>query len=91
MKRIFLYFVILSLAVIPANARRFASGPFELAVYPAKVSKSAQKYQLLPKADNQTDADAVPLYEKAIQAMPRGRKQDKQIWEWLKLPPTQLP
>ena len=54
MKRTFLYFVILSLAVIPANARRFASGPFELVVYPAKASESAQKYQLLPKADKQT-------------------------------------
>jgi hypothetical protein len=62
-----------------------------LAVYPVKAPESAQKYQLLPKADNQTDADAVPLYEKAIQAMPRGRKQDKLIREWLKLPPEQLP
>jgi hypothetical protein len=91
MKRTFLYFVILSFAVIPANARRFASGPFELAVYPAKAPEPAQKYQLLPKADKQTDADAVPLYEKAIQAMPRGRTQDKQIREWLKLPAEQLP
>lgn len=93
MKRTFFCFVILSLVVIPANARRFASGPFELAVYPAKAPESAQKYQLLPKADKQTDADAVPLYEKAIQALPRGRKQDKQIQEWLKLPPEpeQLP
>ena len=91
MKRTFFCLIILSLAVIPANARRFASGPFELAVYPAKASESAQKYQLLPKADKQTDADAVPLYEKAIQAMPRGRKQDKQIHEWLDLPPEQLP
>jgi len=91
MKRIILYFVILSLAVTPANARRFASGPFELLVYPAKASESAQKYQLLPNADKQTDADAVPLYEKAIQAMPRGRTQDKKIQEWLQLPPEQLP
>ncbi len=91
MKRTFFCFVILSLAVIPANARRFASGPFELAVYPAEIPDPAQKYQLLPKADKQTDADAVPLYEKAIQAMPKGRKQDKQIREWLKLPPEQLP
>lgn len=91
MKRTFFCMVILSLVVIPANARRFASGPFELAVCPAKAPESEQKYQLLPKLDEQTDADAVPLYEKAIQALPRGRTQDKQIQAWLKLPPEQLP
>ncbi len=91
MKRTFFCIVILSLIIIPANARRFASGPLELAVNPAKAPESAQKYQLLPKVDEQTDADAVPLYEKAIQVLPRGRKQDKQIREWLKLPPEQLP
>jgi hypothetical protein len=91
MKHKYLYLVILSLAVVPANARRFASGPLELAVYPAKVTELAEKYYLLSKADKQTDADAVPLYEKAIQAMPRGRTQEKQIREWLKLPAEQLP
>ncbi len=91
MKRKLFYLIIMSLAVTPANARRFASGPFELAVYPAKAPELAEIYSLLPKPDKQTDADAVPLYEKAIQAMPRGRTQDKQIREWLKLPAEQLP
>lgn len=91
MKRKFFYFVILLLAVVPANARRFASGPLELAVYPVKAPELAEKYSLLLKADKQTEADAVPLYEKAIQAMPKGGKQLKQIQEWLQLPPEQLP
>jgi hypothetical protein len=91
MKRVFFCLVILSLVAIPANARRFASGPLELAVYPAKAPEPAQKFQLILSADKQTDADAVPLYEKAIQALPRGRKQDKQVREWLELPPEQLP
>ncbi|MBL7189244.1 MAG: hypothetical protein ISS70_23195 [Phycisphaerae bacterium] len=91
MKRKLFYLAILSIAVIPANARRFASGPFELAVYPAKASEPAAKYSLLAKGDEQTDADALPLYEKAIQAMPRGRKQDEQIRTWLQLPAEQLP
>ena len=91
MKHTFFCFVVLSLVVIPANARRFASGPLELAVYPAKAPEPAEKYSLLPKSDKQTDTDAVPLYEKAIQAMPRGRTQEKQIREWLKLPAEQLP
>ncbi|MHC4355866.1 MAG: hypothetical protein ACYS0H_24455, partial [Planctomycetota bacterium] len=91
MKHKFLYLIALSIAVAPANARRFASGPLELPVHPAKAPEPAEKYSLVPKADKQTDADAVPLYEKAIQAMKGGRKQQKQIYEWLKLPPEELP
>jgi hypothetical protein len=39
----------------------------ELTLYPAKAPEPAQKYQLLLKAAEQIDADAAPLYEKAIQ------------------------
>ncbi|HUV62667.1 MAG TPA: hypothetical protein VMW24_02155 [Sedimentisphaerales bacterium] len=90
MKRTVVSLVILSLALVPANARRFAEGPVRLTVWPVKAPESADKVRLLPKADDLTDADAVPLYEEAVQAMPRGIKQD-QIREWLKLPPEQLP
>jgi len=83
MKRNFLYLIILSLAVAPAQAKRFASGPVELEVYPAKAPEPAEKYSLVPKADTQTDEDAVPLYEKAIQAMAGGREREKQIQDWL--------
>ena len=62
MKRTFFCLVMLSLIAVPTNARRFASGPLELVVSPAKAPESAQKYQLLPKVDEQNDADAVPLY-----------------------------
>ena len=90
MKRTIVSLVILSLALVPANARRFAEGPVKLTVWPAKAPVSPDKLRLLPKAEDLTDADAVPLYEKAVQAMPRGIKQ-YQIREWLKLPPEQLP
>ncbi len=90
MKRTIVCLVILSAALVPASARRFAEGPVRLTVWPAKASESADKLRLLPKTEDLTDADAVPLYEKAIQVMPRGIKQD-QIQEWLKLPPEQLP
>ena len=90
MKRTFTYLVILGLAGIPSYARRFADGPVRLTVCQAKASESADKPRLLPKTDDLSDADAVPLYEKAVQSMPRGIKQD-QIREWLKLPPEQLP
>ena len=90
MKRGIVALVVLSLAFVPAHARRFAEGPVKLMVWPAKATDSPGKMSLLPKAENLTDADAVPLYEKAVQAMPRGIKQD-QMREWLKLPPEQLP
>jgi hypothetical protein len=90
MKRTVVGLVILSLALAPASARRFADGPVKLMVWPAKAPASPDKIRLLPRAEDLTDADAVPLYEKAVQAMPRGIKQD-QIREWLKLPPEQLP
>ncbi len=91
MKRTFLFLIILSIATAPANARRFASGPLELQVEPAKAAEPVDRYSLLPKAANLTDADAVPLYEKAVEAMTGGRKQRDQIYKWLKLPPEQLP
>ncbi len=86
MKRTIICLAILLVALAPASARRFAEGPVRLTVRPAKASESAGKIRLLPRAEDLTDADAVPLYEKAVQAMPRGIKQD-QIREWLKLPP----
>lgn len=79
---------VLSLAVLPAHARRFADGPLELIVDPVKVPEAGQ-YKLLDIKDKQTDA--APLYEKAVQAMPSGRVQDKQVRAWLELPPAQLP
>ncbi len=90
MKHTLIGLVILLLALAPASARRFAEGPVKLTVYPAKAPESPDKLRLLPKTEDLTDANAVSLYEKAVQAMPRGIKQD-QIREWLKLPPEQLP
>ncbi len=86
MKRMIVCLAILSLALVPAFAARFALGPVKLTVWPAKAPDSPEKIRLLPRADDLADTDAVPLYEKAVQAMPRGIKQD-QIREWLKLPP----
>jgi hypothetical protein len=82
--------VILSLVLVPASARRSAKGPVRLTVYPVKSPSSAGKNRLLPMAEDLSDADAVPLYEKAVQSMPRNIRQDH-IREWLKLPPDQLP
>lgn len=62
----------------------------ELTLYPAKSPEPKQKYQLLPKAQEQTDADAVPLYEKAVQSLPKDHTTD-QIRQWLDSPSDKLP
>ena len=62
----------------------------ELALHPAKTPEPAQKYRLLLKAGEQIDADAVSLYEKAIQLLPENPQTD-QITQWLKIPSSKLP
>ncbi len=90
MKRTLIYFIILLPIVVPANARRSAEGPVELTIYPAKAVELEKKYQLIVKPEDQIDADAAPLYEKAIKSIPENFNQD-QIVEWLKLPIEQFP
>lgn len=62
----------------------------KLTLYPAKTNEPADTYRLLPNIDKQTDEDAAPLYEQAIQRMPKNVNQ-KQIREWLDLPVEQFP
>ncbi len=83
-------FIVLFIAVVPVDARRFAEGLVEITIYPAKAGELEQKYQLVVKAEDQIDADAVPLYEKAVKSIPKDFNQD-QVVEWLKLPVEQLP
>jgi hypothetical protein len=85
MKRTLIYLVILLPSAVPAGARTT-----ELTLHPAKSPKPEQKYQLLAKAEEQSNADAAPLYEKAFQSLPSGLKMDE-INQWLKTPPDRLP
>ncbi len=62
----------------------------KLTIRPQKVSAEAGKYVLLPPAASLTEGDAVPLYEKAIEALP-GKAVGDQIQQWLKMPVGQLP
>ena len=62
MIRFLLCFATLFLSVVPVKARTV-----ELTLLPAKAPQPANKYHFLPQADEQTDSDAVPLYEKVVQ------------------------
>jgi hypothetical protein len=85
MKRILIWTAVLILMSTSAAARES-----KLTLHPAKIAEPAQKYHLLPRADKQTDVDAVLLYGKAIQSMPKGVDME-QIREWSKLPVEQFP
>jgi len=82
--------IVLFLIVVPAAARRAAKGPVKLTIYPAKAVELEKKYQLMVKAEDQIDADAVPLYEKAVKSIPKDFDEE-QIRGWVKLPIEQLP
>lgn len=85
MKRVFICLIVLLLVAVAADGRTV-----ELTLHPAKAPEPAQKYRLLPKAEEQTDADAVPLYEKAVEKLPRNIKPD-QIRKWRETPADKLP
>ena len=85
MRRTLVCLVIVASVATVAGARKV-----ELTLHPAKVADPPQKYRLLPRSDEQTDADAMPLYEKALQALP-GDFNTENIERWLKTPPDELP
>ena len=89
MKRFTAIFIILLFFTSLTYARR-ALPWTELTFSPSKATEAVQKYRFLPATAEQTDADAVPLYQKAIQSLPQDY-QPKQFSDWRRLPPDQLP
>lgn len=85
MKRTFTCLVILFFATVCVDAR-----VVELTLHPAKAAESAQKYQLLPKPEEQSDSDASPLYKKAIESLPKNNLMEK-IIQWRRTPLDELP
>jgi hypothetical protein len=82
--------IVLFLIGAPADGQGPAAEPVELTLYPAKAPEPSESYRLLPSADEQADADAVPLYQKALRPFPSDLQMD-QINGWLKIPIEQLP
>jgi hypothetical protein len=62
----------------------------KLTICPRKASAEVGKYSLLPPAASLIDGDAVPLYDKAIKALP-PEKDRNQGSKWLALPLEQFP
>jgi hypothetical protein len=83
-------FLIIFLFVISNTYAARALPPVEMTLHPSKKTDSAQKYQLLPKAEELIDADAVPLYIKAVESLPEELNTE-QINQWRKTEPDKLP
>lgn len=62
----------------------------KLAICPRQMPVEPAKWLLLPPEGLLTDGDAVPLYDKALKALP-GKDGDDKINEWLNTPVDQLP
>ncbi len=61
-----------------------------LTVRPGGQAAGAVELHLLPKPQELTDADAFPLYAKALKALPKGLDWNK-IKGWRQIPVSQLP
>lgn len=85
MKHIIIYLIILLSVVALAEARTV-----EMTLHTAKTLDPVKKYALLPKTDKLTDADAAPLYEKALQSLPSDLAMEE-IDTWLRTPLDRLP
>jgi len=59
-------FIVLCLAAVSVHARTI-----ELTLHPAKAPELKDKYQLLPRDSECSDADAVPFYNKALRSIPK--------------------
>jgi len=69
----------------PVNAQQV-----ELTLHPSKRPEPAKKLRLFPEVEKRSNADAVPLYIKAVQSLP-ANLDTNQISQWLKTPLDQLP
>lgn len=90
-KKITICFFVLLLVGVPVEARRSGSKTVALTLHPAKAPEPLHKYRLVPSSDEQIDADAAPLYEKAIQSLPVDPLVQKKMREWRSTPVDQLP
>ncbi len=85
MKRVLIWFVMLLLGAAPTVAQQ---GKLEIRA--TKADEAAKKLQFLPESGTLIDADAVPLYGMAVQAIPANFS-EKKVREWQDMPVAKLP
>ena len=90
MSRTFYILAILLFWTTTITANNSSLPWIELNVKPSNTVKSDQQIRLLPENKEQTDSDAVPLYEKAVKSFPQDFPSQK-FSQWRKTPPDQLP
>ncbi len=94
MRRIIICVLLLPAVVFSPEGRGAGRGrprpPVELTLYPARAPEAKDRYELLPKPDRQNDEDALPLYNKAIDALPKDLDHD-QMDKWREVRLDQLP
>jgi hypothetical protein len=86
------FVLVLSLVVYASAdaAQKPADGTKKLTVYAAGQVPGAAELSLLPQPQEMTDADAFPLYQKAVQSLPKGLDWAK-IKAWRQTPLKELP
>jgi len=77
-------------ASVAAAAQKPDDGTKRLTIYRGGQPAGATELLLLPKPQELTDADAFPLYEKAVKAMPKDLNREK-ITAWRQMPAKELP
>ena len=90
MSRTFYILAILSFYTITLKANNSSPPWIELNVRLSNPAQSDQQIRLLPENKEQTESDAVPIYEKAIESFPQDFSSQK-FSQWRKTPPDQLP
>ena len=83
MKRIIIFFL---LFIAKTSYAESSALPWvELTFRPAAETKTDSQIRLLPEEDELTDSNAVSLYQKALQSIPKDFNSQK-VAEWRKLP-----
>jgi hypothetical protein len=80
---------LLCLAIAGCSFLTVSALGVELTLYPA-VAENSDKYRLVPAPTKQKNEDAVPLYAKVVQLLPKDFPSD-QIGKWRGMPLDKLP
>ncbi|MBN1360471.1 MAG: hypothetical protein JW993_07760 [Sedimentisphaerales bacterium] len=83
--------LVIAVAVQTSVLAAQASGPrvTTLVIQPARLD-TGKDYSLLPKPEDLTEGNAVPLYDQAVEKMPTNMNSG-QIAEWTRVPLSELP